>query len=437
MSSSSRVLVALAFHYWFFTSSIHATVGSEPVSLWNSSQELTGPLPSGDAISSGFGSKVAIWGRVAIIGAPALSRGSTLESAGAAYVFLRRATREPMGTGKWTSVATLVAPDAASYDFFGDQVAVSRDTAVVSATYKTGAGVGGALDQAGSVYVFSRTAEKAQLRNGGGNWTLNAVLDEPNPRSGNWFGISVGVAGDTIVVGARQAGNGAGAAYIFRRNPLNNWSLDATLLPPNYPADKVQFGWDVAVSRRGTAVLSAVSSNGSGTVFIFTYSNETNPPEWSMISRLLSPSPSSSGQSDYFGSSVSISGRHVVIGAPTNNTAYIFSRRRSSGTRRQWTLTATLVAEDSVDGDFFGGSVSVVARYAVVGAQFHKSFGAAYLFQLESSRPRWTLVAKLVQPEPAERYGFGSSVHLSRHAVLVGSETTVFSFPLNVSTMVQ
>uniref|UniRef100_A0A7S1TEI1 Uncharacterized protein n=1 Tax=Compsopogon caeruleus TaxID=31354 RepID=A0A7S1TEI1_9RHOD len=160
MSSSSRVLVALAFHYWFFTSSIHATVGSEPVSLWNSSQELTGPLPSGDAISSGFGSKVAIWGRVAIIGAPALSRGSTLESAGAAYVFLRRATREPMGTGKWTSVATLVAPDAASYDFFGDQVAVSRDTAVVSATYKTGAGVGGALDQAGSVYVFSRTAEK-------------------------------------------------------------------------------------------------------------------------------------------------------------------------------------------------------------------------------------------------------------------------------------
>ena len=76
---------------------------------------------------------------------------------------------------------------------------------------------------------------------------------------------------------------------------------------------------------------------------------------------------------DYFGSSVSISGNTVVVGAPddtvgSNNqqgAAYVFTEPGSGWANM--TQTAKLTASDGAAGDYFGHSVSISGNTVVVG----------------------------------------------------------------------
>ena len=82
----------------------------------------------------------------------------------------------------------LLASDAQDFDGFGN-VAVSGDTAVVGAV-----GAGGGI--ADAVYVFERD------QGGLDNWGEVKKLTASDAETGDLFGVSVAVSGDTAVVGA-------------------------------------------------------------------------------------------------------------------------------------------------------------------------------------------------------------------------------------------
>lgn len=87
-------------------------------------------------------------------------------------------------------VATLQAPDDAVGNAFGEQVAITETTLLVSAPRRTN----GALEEAGAIYVFDRDSQ-AFLRR----------IDEPSPSSFSrfpWQAISTG-HGDLFLVGPR------------------------------------------------------------------------------------------------------------------------------------------------------------------------------------------------------------------------------------------
>ena len=86
---------------------------------------------------------------------------------------------------------TLVASDGQEDDYFGADVAVDGDTAVVGATTN--------FQSAGYVYVFTRD---------GDTWTQTARLQGSDTESGDQFGVNVAIEGDTIVVGAPKHPNG-------------------------------------------------------------------------------------------------------------------------------------------------------------------------------------------------------------------------------------
>jgi hypothetical protein len=150
---------------------------------WKQTAELKGAdIVAGDQ----FGASVAISGTTAVVGAPAYAK-----NAGRAYVF----TETAFG---WTQVAELKGSDTVAGDSFGNSVAISGTTAVVSAT---------ALDSGGAsltdrAYVFTGTA---------GSWTQVAEL---KGSATDQFGASVAISGTTAVVGAPDA-KGAGRAYVF------------------------------------------------------------------------------------------------------------------------------------------------------------------------------------------------------------------------------
>ncbi len=109
----------------------------------------------------------------------------------------------------FNEVKKLLASDAQAGDEFGRSVAVRGDTAVVGAYFEDAGGA-----DAGAAYVFGRD------QSGADNWGEVKKLTASDAQSGDRFGISVAMSGDTAVVGAAYedaGGSDAGAAYVFQR----------------------------------------------------------------------------------------------------------------------------------------------------------------------------------------------------------------------------
>ncbi|KAH8083364.1 hypothetical protein JL720_8246 [Aureococcus anophagefferens] len=211
-----------------------------------SGQELAKLVASDAAEDDYFGRSVAVSGDLAAAGA--YGNGDAGSSSGSAYVF--RTTNDG---ASWTQTAKLVASDAAAGDFFarrqarrGDAarlvrtpVAVSGDLVVVGADGNDDAG-----SDSGSAYVFRTT-------NDGASWTQVAKLVASDAAEDDWFGYSVAVSGDLVVVGARyndDAGSDSGSAYVFRTtNDGVSWTQTAKLVASDAAEDD-NFGDSVAVS---------------------------------------------------------------------------------------------------------------------------------------------------------------------------------------------
>ena len=102
----------------------------------------------------------------------------------------------------WAATQTLTATDSAMGDRFGFAIAAEGDTAVIAAPGKESA--------RGAVYVFTRSA---------GVWTAAQKLVIAGDRAeGDFFGHSLALAGDRVLVGAYGRYGQLGAAYLFVRS---------------------------------------------------------------------------------------------------------------------------------------------------------------------------------------------------------------------------
>src|SRR5207249_835399 len=127
----------------------------------------------------------------------------------------------------WTQEAELLANDGAANDEFGYSVALSGNTALVSAYQKTAS--------QGAAYVFVRS---------GASWSLQQELTGSDSAADDLLGNSVALSGDTAVVGAAAKVSAQGAAYVFVRSGAS-WSQQAELTVANGAADD-EFGCSVA-----------------------------------------------------------------------------------------------------------------------------------------------------------------------------------------------
>ena len=145
-----------------------------------------------------------------------------------AYIY----TRDP-DTDVWTQMAKLTASDGAAGDEFGISVAVDGDTLVIGAR--------GTDSDKGAIYVFNKPAT---------GWPSNTTeatkLTATGGSQDDWFGASVALGGDTIVVGAAGGEDTVeGSAYVFTKNS-GTWSQKAKLTPSNGEAND-EFGNSVAL----------------------------------------------------------------------------------------------------------------------------------------------------------------------------------------------
>src|SRR5947207_3392035 len=182
--------------------------------------------------------------------------------------------------------ATLNKPAPPSSDGFGHSVAVSGNT-VVAGDYLDDTGA----TDAGSAYVFNAATG-----------ALVATLTNPTAASGDSFGDSTAVSGNTVVVGPDRDDTGAadaGAAYVYN---AATGALIATLTSPT-PAAGAYFGTSVAVSGN-TVVVGTFYNDGvatdAGEAYVF------NATTGALVATLHNPTPASDYWGDFFGLSVAV-----------------------------------------------------------------------------------------------------------------------------------
>lgn len=335
-----------------------------------------------------FGYATDIDGDTAVIGAYREHIGS-LQDAGAVYVFTRTGS-------SWSQQARLVASDLEAAAFFGYSVSISGDTIVVGSWADD---TGSTLNH-GSIYIFTRS---------GTTWTQRVKILASDSSNGYFFGRSVSISGNTIVVGSPQrtvsGQNQAGSAYIFTGSGAT-WTQQAILVSSDttgfqFVGEGVSISGDTVVL--GTRIESA---------YIFTRSGTT----WTQQAKLTA---SDGVIGDYFGvDSVSISGDTVVIGARTADnyagSAYIFTR---SGTT--WTEQSKLLPSSREDYDQFGAGVSVEGNKVVIGAGSSVNPGSAYVFERFGNV--WSEQERIVSVSQQLGDYFGSSVTLNGDTIIIGA----------------
>ena len=363
---------------------------------------------------------------------------------GAVYVFTR-------SNGVWTQQAYIKPSNPDNGDQFGAGLALSGDTLVVGAPMEDSGAANNPADNnagdSGAVYVFVRD---------GTTWTQQANLKASDIGTGDLFGFSVAIDGDTLAVGAQREdsnatgvngdqlnenGGESGAAYVFVRSS-GNWTQEAYVKPLNTGISDF-FGSSVALSGDTLAVgapledLNATGVNPiggadtageSGAAYVFIRSGAL----WNQQAYIKA---SNTGADDEFGWSVALDGDTLAVGArfegsAANGAAYVFTR-----TGTFWSQQALIRASNAEDSDAFGSSIALDGDLLAAGAPAEASeatsvggtqtnnsapnSGAAYLFQRAGGAWSQRSYIKASNSDMSDK--FGGAVALSGTTVVVGA----------------
>jgi hypothetical protein len=315
-----------------------------------------------------FGRTVGIEGNTVFVGARFAPVGDL--HAGAVYVFQKQGSF-------WTYEGKIVSPAPEAEDNFGRALAVQGNLLVVTARKENLE-----ANDVGSAYVYLYEE---------GEWVYHTKLTASDATPGAYFGQSVAVQGENLVIGARNADpKGAGGFYLFRGFG-EDWTEVAKITPPN-GKNNDQYGFSIEISG-DTVVVGARRMDQSNTVkdtgAAFIYSLKEGSPE--LVTKLTA---SDAMPFDEFGQSVAIAGDVIAVGAWKDDldavnektglgSIYLF--RQKGG---QWIQTGKIMASDGEMGDEFGYSLSAFGNRMVTGAHkadfIFKDGGAAYVFPLKS-----------------------------------------------------
>ena len=157
-----------------------------------------------------------------------------------------------------------------------------------------------------------------------------AKLTASDAASGDSFGRSVAIEGDTIVIG------GGEAAYIFHTSDGGASYSQLAKLTASDAATGDSFGVSVAIAGNTFVIGSSYDDDGgtsTGSAYVFRTSD--GGATYGQVAKLTA---SDAASFDYFGCSVAIAGATIVVGAyqdddggDLSGSAYLFSEAGSEG----------------------------------------------------------------------------------------------------------
>jgi len=368
----------------------------KPDSGWAEIYKLAKLKASDAGFHDSLGWSVDIYGNDIVAGAPGDDTNQ-----GSAYLFA-----QPLGGWRdTTETAKLTVSDRAYSDQFGSRVVFSSyDTIIVSAPFDD---IGVETDQ-GSVYIFARA---------GAAWydmTESARFYTTDGSAYDYCGGSLAADEETIVVGAHahHSGDdiGAGQAYVYlHANGWNNRNEDARLVASD-SAEHEYFGWSVGVD--GDVIVvgapGEVSFDNTGEEAAYVFVR----PAGDWIGELTEDAllTASDGAFEHeFGNRVAISGDTIVVGAPDADTpggdvlGAVYAFTRPTGGWASMTETDKLYESDLAIGYKYSYGLAIQDGVIVVGAPEYDLLeyvnnGAVYVYVPQAAPSEFLYLPSVLRP---------------------------------------
>jgi trimeric autotransporter adhesin len=317
----------------------------------------------------------------------------------------------------WLQQAYVKPSDTAAGQLFGCSVALEANTLAVGAMHDA---------NLGAVYVYERTGDQ---------WRETVKLAAPDAAAVNGeFGQAVTLQGDTLVIGQGGSDNGvsqSGAAYVYTRTATSGWTLKQKLLANPQSID----GWfGSSVTLRGNYLVVGATgeqtgSPSSGAAYVFRTGDS--------FTQVAVLKPSTATLGGFFGQYTAISGDTIAVSTfnsnagLTNGIVYVFNRTKDDEFAQQ----AALQSSNNASGDYFGSGLALAGDDLVVGSSHEgssahgvngdtsgpvlKNSGAAYVFRRSGNA--WTQLTHLKLSQPSANDQFGSAVAISGDTIAISA----------------
>jgi len=232
-----------------------------------------------DGVGINFGQKVAIKGYYAIASDDGVS----------GYLYRRQTD------GLWYQISTFTAGWATTS--FGSSLDIGNEYFVIGDTSAASAGSAG-------VYAINDPSVLVQTF-------------APSGAAGDEIGYSIAISDEYVVIGAPSADGGRGDVYLYTKGTGATWSeYSANPITPALRTSNDYFGCSVAIKDNSLIIGAYGDNNKTGAVYIFDYNSQTET--WEESQKILA---SDGDYNDQFGESISADGNYFVVGASLVETA--------------------------------------------------------------------------------------------------------------------
>lgn len=291
----------------------------------------------------------------------------------------------------------------------------------------------------GMPWDFSLTGEVRMFRRVAGAWQPAGTLFPEDDGIEGWFGWSLAVHGDVLVVGGPATFEGdvlTGAAFVFERAG-GTW-VQAARLVPSDGANIDNFGQSVAV-HDDVIVVGAPDDDGPGASSFSTgaaYVFRRGPGGWTEEAKLK---PDGLTNYDQCGKAVAVSADSLAVGIPAISGSQP-GRVELYAATPPYAHLQTLVGQGTDFGDRFGFSLDFDGPRLAVAAsgdeplQPFGTYGSLHLF--EEAGGAWTQTAKLALDDAADHGALGISLDLDGGRLAAGSGLAQSSFAPDVRSVV-
>ena len=283
---------------------------------WQQEIELINPISSSN---DRFGSSVGIVDGFAAIGSPSLGASDD----GLVHIY----SKESMG---WQLSSSITPSSNIRSRHFGSTIDLTDDYLAIG-DYEHG------RNKEGSVTVYKQTD---------GVWAKQARLSGGAVTKSSYFGYSVAISKDYLLIGAphenhpnQRNSKRCGAVYVYKRS-FGQWVPQTKLTSSDINRNDY-FGQSVGIYDDHLVIGASGDDLRRGSAYVFKLTGGS----WSQASKI---SLSNANNNDYLGSAVALSDSHIIIGAYNKNTglsntgsAYIYEiNKDNSPTAADFALVA-------------------------------------------------------------------------------------------------
>lgn len=391
---------------YVYQRNIQGTLLDQTDDTWDFQTVLQSPVPKRD---SWFAGSIAIYGNTIVISAQG-------DGSGAVYVFTRSGDDWITETPR---VDTLQIQGLSSVSRFGTSVDIYENTIVVGARFDFTSGT-----RSGAAYIFEKV---------GNDWSSPSrrVLIPNNPDYNDFYGCSVAIHSDLIVVGASDEddlGNSSGAAYVYSKVG-DNWTNEqpeVTKLTASNGEAGDYFGTTVDTNGTEVMVLARLSNGDAnqddvGSIYLYSKTG----PKWT--SNSLSEFEISGTQENQFDSSVTLNGSQLLV-ATRNGDTLIFSRNGSEWNAES--IAKTILSHEGKTSYYSQAGIAIFENTIVVGTPYLSTSGSSsgLVSTFEKDDDIWVQANEIVPDISATAHNgldnLGQALAVTDNYLVIGAPAT-------------